>query len=42
MRPRNRFYTKRISSKSIEEIEEESEVDESLEDSNYEYSKKNI
>ena len=40
MRPRNRFYTQRISSKKIEEIEEKSEVDESLEESNYEYSKK--
>ena len=39
-RPRNRFYTQRISSKKIEEIEEKSELDESMEESSLSYSKK--
>ena len=40
IRPKNRFYTQRISSKKIEEIEEKSEVDESMEESSLVYSKK--
>ena len=36
-RPRNRFYTQRISSKKIEEIEEKSELDESMEESSLSY-----
>ena len=40
IRPRNRFYTQRISSKKIEEIEEKSEADESFEDSSLVYSNK--
>ena len=42
IRPRNRFYTQRINSKKIEEIEEKSELDESMEESSLVYSKKSI